>query len=187
MKFIVAILKFNFFLKEFVAYSVTNQSDLNLSDEQITNLQFRWTGWLTKINAYTNPTTYGPGTKSDIIGAFNDDSIYVGGIQGQVKSNPSVTLTGTGRLALDIPADKPHRGHVPVSIIRPLITFLKKLPMEIVIFVSDPESPGKTGKPEDVYSIGTRMVITAADAAEPKPEEFVMQLPEKLILSIFLM
>jgi hypothetical protein len=179
MKFLIAILQFHFFLKEFVAYAVANQADLNLSDEQITNLEFRWTGWLTKINAYTNPITFGPGTKSDIVGAYNDDSLYVGGIQGQIKSNPSVTLNGTARLALNIPADKPRRGHVPVSIIRPLVTFLKKLSMEIEIFVVDPGAPTRKAKPKDVYSIGTKQVITAPDAAEPKPEAYIMQLPEK--------
>ncbi len=179
MKFNVTLVLYYFFLKEFVAYVVANQANLNVSDTQKTTLEGMWTNYQGFMNAYTNPTTYGPGSESNIHGAYNTDSIYTGRIQGQIKSNPAITLTGTARLALDIPEDKPHRTHVPVSDIRPSVTFLSKTPLTIKIFVFNPANPTKKGKEKDVAAVGYRIAITDADAAAPALSAYELQLPKK--------
>ena len=76
MKYIVKIVLYHFFLKEFVAYCVANQVALGLRDAQILALQTMLAEWLNLMNAYTNPLTFGPASASvfraDYLVAFRD-------------------------------------------------------------------------------------------------------------------
>ena len=60
----------------------------------------------------------------------------------------------------------------------PGIACIDRNPLTLTFFAFDPEFPTKKAKPKDVHSIGIMMVIVAADAPEPAPEDYVNQTAE---------
>lgn len=178
MKYSTKLLLYYFFLKEFAAYVAAHFAELGVSEDQSNELNDLWTDYLAKTEAYTSPITYGPASNSNINGAYNICFPFTEGIRGQIKSNPSIALDGTDRLALDIPVEKPKRGHIPIPSISPNISLINKKELMIEFFAFNPELPAKKAKPKDVTQIGIKMVITDVDAPEPRPASYVMQLPE---------
>ena len=114
------IMQYHWFLKSFSNYINTNYVRLGISSDQKDAIVLLWTNWVPKMNAYTDPNTYGSISITDINALYIATKFITTGVQGQVSSNPSVTLTGADYANLGIAKPKAHRTHVPAVRFAPI-------------------------------------------------------------------
>ena len=115
--------EFNTLISQWGLYMVDNATRLQVSAEQVADLNAAVASWATAYNAYLDPNTRNRAAILAIETEYKADKEMIRGLQQQVKNNKQVTLTGQDRMALEIHEDKETRTRVPVQTVAPLATF----------------------------------------------------------------
>ncbi len=172
------ILDYHFFFKAFSAYISTNFLALGISSDQKDEIVGLFTAWLLVFDDYTNPNFHNNISIGDINVLYITDHAITEGVKTQIKSNPSIELSGVDYVNLGIARPKKPRSNVPAKDFAPTITLVSNTHLTTKIFAMDPNRIGKKGKPKDVESIGYKTAYTGADAVPPVAEDYRRQEPE---------
>jgi hypothetical protein len=168
-------MQYHWFLKSFSNYINTNYVRLGISSDQKDAIVLLWTNWVPKMNAYTDPNTYGSISITDINALYIATKFITTGVQGQVSSNPSVTLSGADYANLGIAKPKAHRTHVPAVRFAPIVTCISNTTLMPVFFAFNPSMPTKKKKPKDVAAIGVKIAFVGAGDPPPAAAAYVTQ------------
>ena len=175
------ILQFNFSFVAFTTYmNISGVSTrLGISAAQKTDMNDRSVDFNDKLLLYTAPDTHTTGSINDMNVAYKDCYALVEAFKKQIKSNNSVVLTGTDRDNLDMPEDKPRRGHIPAPSMSPAVLCVKISPLTMQFIAFDTTNPFRKAKPNDVGSIVIKMAIVGVGAPPPIETDYIKLDPVK--------
>ncbi len=171
-------MQYHFFLKGMTNYINTNFVRLGISSDQKDAIVLLFTNWTPKMDAYSNGSTYGPVSITDINALYIATKLITTGVQGQISSNPTVTLTGADYANLGIAKPKARRTHVPAVKFAPVVSCISNTTLMPVFFAANPNFPTQKRKPKDVRFIGVRLCFVKAGDPPPVFADFVTQDPE---------
>ncbi len=161
------IMQYHFFLKGMTNYINTNYVRLGISSDQKDAIVLLFTNWTPKMDAYTNCSTYGTVSITDINALYIATKLITTGVQGQISSNPTVTLTGADYANLGIAKPKARRTYVPAVKFAPVVSCISNTTLMPVFFAFNPSMPTKKKKPKDVGAIGVRIAFVGVGSPPP--------------------
>ncbi len=109
---------------------------------------------------------------------YDEDKRIMDGVQMQIKSNPSITLTTVDYANLDIPKPKTGRTPVPAVNFAPVVSCIRNTHLLPVFFAANPNQPAKSAKPPKVGAIGLKICYTDAAGTAPPLDDYRIQQQE---------